>query len=80
MAIVAARTVTEDIADALSALDELTRYAGDTRAHLMAALRQDEPLPGTLDGARNAAAITAACAGQMFDRIRAARTRVEPCD
>jgi len=75
MAITVERTATEDITAALAALDVLTRFTGDARAHLEAAQRQDPIAPDTLDAARHAARIVAACAASIELSIRDARLR-----
>ena len=80
MAAIIVRTATDEIADALSALDEVLRFVALTREHLQAALAQPEPLPGTLDGARHNAAIAVAAAGRAHKLIGAARAAVEPRD
>jgi hypothetical protein len=60
MAAMIERTTTDDVADALRALEEMERYARDLRAHLETARYQNPPEPGTLAMASRNAGIVAA--------------------
>lgn len=71
MAAILERTVADDVRDALTALDDMERYARDVRAHLTAALRQTDP-EGTLAQAARVAATVKASANRVQHSIRSA--------
>ena len=66
-------TAAEHVAAALDALGDVDRFTGDTRAHLIAALKRDPIEPGTLAQAARVAGIVIARAQLAKELIRDAQ-------
>lgn len=70
MAAIIERTTTDEIADALRSLSDAERHINDVRAHLVQALSQPTPEPGTVAQARRVTNIVAGCVAEAQRHIR----------